>query len=600
MKKLQIAAWGLIIFVILAVVLYSKFDITINSSAQVAVIPTGAPQIVDQTKALPLNPQTTQETSTMELINKSVIGEQIKFFDSNTTINPDGSINVTEKIYYYFDTERHGIYRNIPFTKYDQGKRYDLDFKFAPVTDAHGKKYKVDKSKNGEQWILKIGDPDKTITGDHVYVISYTVKGAIGYFNDHDEFYWNVTGNEWNVPIRKTVATISLPKDIGTNNTKIACYTGGSGSQKNNCTGSTDGKNTSISTTLFLNSYEGITMVQSFPKGTVAVLKPELYVPFFERWYGKITLVGIIIAAIAWYIVLPIYLIVKWFQKGRDPEVGIAVTAAYEAPKIGKRFLTPGETGALLDETVDRRDLFATIVDLARRGHLKISEPENKKFHLIKSVPKKKDTLLPFEQALFSGIFATGDDVELKTVKLYTTAAAVESTLYSLLVTHGFFIKNPNTTRTKYYGLGAVALFTFNFVLAFIAFVFGRVMPRKTLLGAQTAKQAQGLKNFLSSQERQLNFQGEKQMMFEKLLPYAIAFGVEKQWAKRFETFDLKNPDWYTGSSSRHFSAAILATSLSNSYNSFASSSTPPSSSSSGFSGGSSGGGGGGGGGGSW
>jgi uncharacterized membrane protein len=108
------------------------------------------------------------------------------------------------------------------------------------------------------------------------------------------------------------------------------------------------------------------------------------------------------------------------------------------------------------------------------------------------------------------------------------------------------------------------------------------------------------MKNFLNSQERQLNFQGDKQMFFEKLLPFAVAFGVEKAWAKRFEAIDIKNPDWYEGTSSSHFNTALFASSLSHSYSSFASSSTPPSSSSSGFSGGSSGGGGGGGGGGSW
>ena len=297
---------------------------------------------------------------------------------------------------------------------------------------------------------------------------------------------------------------------------------------------------------------------------------------------------------------LPVYLILKWYRHGRDPEVGIAVRATFDPPKVGKRFLTPAETGALIDETVNNRDIFSSIIDLARRGYLKISEPKNKEFHLLKDVPKKKDSLLPFEQTLYDGLFEDGEDVELKKVKIYTTTAAVQKELYSLLVKHGYFTENPNTTRAKYYVLGSLGLFTFNFVMAFIAFVFGRVMPRKTLLGAQTAKQAQGLKNFLTSQERQLNFQGEKQMLFEKLLPYAMAFGVEKQWAKRFADFDLKNPDWYEETSSTHFNTIIFANSLSNSYSNFAVSSTPPSSSGSGFSGGSSGGGGGGGGGGSW
>lgn len=550
--------------------------------------------------AVEINSQTELEQQTMEAINNSVTGERVEDFHSDIVIAKDGSIAVKETIKYFFDYPRHGIFRNIPFTKYDNGKRYDVSFKFDTVTDENGKKYKSKTSKSGEQWVLKIGDPNRTIEGEHTYVISYEARGELGYFSDHDELYWNVTGNGWDVPIKKATASITLPKVLSPEQIKLLCYTGPYGSTKQNCTGTTDGTTTTFTTTLFLNSSEGLTFAESFPKGIVEVLKPEVFVPFFDRWYGKVTLVGILIAAFLWYIILPVYLIIKWYRKGRDPEVGIAVRATFDPPKVGKRFLTPAETGALIDETVNNRDIFSTIVDLARRGHLKITEPKNKEFHLIKDVPKKKDSLLPFEQTLYSGLFEDGDDVELKTIKLYTTTAAVQKELYSLLVKHGYFTENPNTKRMRYYALGSMGLFTFNFVMAFIAFVFGRVMPRKTLLGAQTAKQAEGLKNFLSSQERQLNFQGEKQMLFEKLLPFAMAFGVEKQWAKRFEAFDLKNPDWYEGTSSTHFNSVLFASSMSHSYSSFATSATPPSSSGSGFSGGSSGGGGGGGGGGSW
>ena len=566
-----------------------------------------------QTHAVEINSTSELDKQTMEAINNSVTGERIEDFHSDIVIQKDGSINVTETIKYFFDFPRHGIYRNIPFTKYDQGKRYDVEFKFDKVKDENGKSYKASTSKSGEQWVLKIGDPNRTISGEHTYVISYEARGELGYFSDHDELYWNVTGNGWDVPIKKTTVKITLPKTLTPEQIKLICYTGPYESTKQNCTGTTDGTTTIFTTTLFLNSSEGLTFVLGFPKGIAEVLKPEVFVPFFDRWYGKITLVGILIGIFLWYIVLPIYLIVKWFRFGRDPEVGIAVRATFgpprveertrvEAgpPKVGKRFLTPAETGALIDETVNNRDIFSTIVDLARRGYLKISEPKNKEFHLIKDVPRKKDSLLPFEQTLYDGLFEDGDDVELKKVKLYTTTTAVQKELYALLVNHGYFAQNPNTTRMKYYALGSMGLFTFNFVMAFIAFVFGRVMPRKTLLGAQTTRQAEGLKNFLTSQERQLNFQGEKQMLFEKLLPYAIAFGVEKQWAKRFEAFNLKNPDWYEGTSSTHFSAVLFASSMSHSYSSFATSATPPSSSGSGFSGGSSGGGGGGGGGGSW
>ena len=248
-----------------------------------------------QTHAVEINSTSELDKQTMEAINNSVTGERIEDFHSDIVIQKDGSINVTETIKYFFDFPRHGIYRNIPFTKYDQGKRYDVEFKFDKVKDENGKSYKASTSKSGEQWVLKIGDPNRTISGEHTYVISYEARGELGYFSDHDELYWNVTGNGWDVPIKKTTATITLPQSLTPEQIRLLCYTGTYGSTKQNCTGSTDGTTTTFTTTLFLNSSEGLTFVQGFPKGIVEVLKPEVFVPFFDRWYGKVTLVGIII-----------------------------------------------------------------------------------------------------------------------------------------------------------------------------------------------------------------------------------------------------------------------------------------------------------------
>lgn len=150
-----------------------------------------------------------------------------------------------------------------------------------------------------------------------------------------------------------------------------------------------------------------------------------------------------------------------------------------------------------------------------------------------------------------------------------------------------------------------------NFFLLVIAIIFGRNMPRKTEFGAREAKKAQGLLNFLKSQSTRLEFEAKEyfhlkdvQTLFEKLLPFAIAFGVEKVWMERFKSIDLKEPDWYSSYRSGSFNSVLFADSLRSSMNSIQAASIPPRSStggSSGFSsGGFSGGGGGGGGGGSW
>lgn len=532
-------------------------------------------------------------------------GEHIKSFDSEISIKLDGTISVKETIIYDFSTlNKHGIFRNIPFTKLDENdKRVDLKFEDFSVVDETGNPYNFEKSIENEQIILKIGDANKTISGKHTYIISYRVSGALGYFKDHDELFWNVTGNGWEIPIEASSTHIVLPDEIKKEQIQTLCFTGSYGSKDKRCTTTNEGATLHVSSSIKLASYEGLTVTMSFPKNVVAFLPPTKYVSFWETIFGKLTIAVIVLVATFWYILLPVIVVIKYFKHGRDPYVGPAVTAWYDPPETkGGRQLSPTETGSLIDEKVDVKDIFSAIIDLARRGYIKIKEDKKKKFTLIfTDKPSKKDSLLPFEKKLLDGIFEDTKEVELEDVKFYKTVREVEKMVYEDLEKEGFFPHNPKTVRTKYYALGAIALFTFNLVLGFLAFFLGRIMPRKTLYGAQQANVAKGLKNYLKLQERQLNYQGNKQLFFEKLLPFAVAFGVEKNWAKRFEKIDLKNPDWYQGPSTTHFVAAAFIINLNSTYSNFSSSSTPPSSSSSGFSsGGFSGGGGGGGGGGSW
>jgi len=235
---------------------------------------------------------------------------------------------------------------------------------------------------------------------------------------------------------------------------------------------------------------------------------------------------------------------------------------------------------------------------------LKILEKKKGDFSLEKrSAMKKGDELEPFEKTLYDGIFSEGDILRLKDADLITPVSKTKKQLYEAVVLEKFFVTNPQSVRTKYAIIGGIALFTMNFPLALSAFIFGRAMPKKTMYGVQSAAVAKSLKNFIISQERQYAYQAKNQLLFEKFLPYAIVFGVEKIWADRFKDVGLKKPDWYDGYDVRTFNSIYLVNALSSSMHSVTTAATPTSSSSgfsSGFSGGSVGGGGGGGGGGSW
>ncbi len=535
--------------------------------------------------------------------------EHIDSFNAEYAIRADGRVNVTERIAYDFsDLERHGIYRDIPYVTVNSGgKRLAMDFSDVSVSNTSGTSYTFVRSTVGDDIRFKIGDADKTVTGKVPYVIGYTVSGALTYFPGHDEFYWNVSGNRWDIPIAKVTAKVTLPADVAREEYRLECFTGPTGSREENCAIKlTDARTAVIETTEPLGSREGLTIVVGFPKGIVAVLEPKEVVPFFETRLGKIVLILIGIGAFLWYVVAPVWVVWKWWTSGRDPKPAMGEANAWFSPPTTKnrRPLTPAETGTLVDERADNRDIYASIVDLARRGYVKIIETKKNAYDLEKTKDWTGDReVLLFERELLNGLFASGDRISIKSINPIKTLEKVKSMLYDSLVSDAFFPGNPNTLRGWYIALAVVSLVIFNPILFLVALIFGQNMPRKTLAGAEAAAMARSLKNFLVSQDKKLAFQAKNQMMFEKLLPYAVAFGVERIWAERFKDLALKNPEWYASATGGRFNSVVFANNIGRGMSaSFAASITAHSSTghSSGFSGGSSGGGGGGGGGGSW
>lgn len=540
------------------------------------------------------------------LLSQPLFAEEIEVFRSRINVETSGVIRVVEDITYDFGTEsRHGIFRDILYIKKNQeGRRYQMDVDVVSVTDENGVAYPFSTSQlNGTHLRVKIGDPDAFVTGKKNYSIIYTVGGAISYFSDHDELYWNITGNEWQIPVGSALYEISLPANTA-GSLNATCYSGPVGSSAKDCEVATSGARVTGGTTAQLQASEGVTVAISFPPNIVAHLEPKEVVDFFSTFWGKIVLGIMAVVGFVWYFGLPIAIPFYWFKNGRDPKAQIGETRAWFDPPSNKNGqpLGPGETGLLVDETVDMKDIFGVVIDLARRGYFKIVEAKKGDFHLIKG---DKDTadLKIYEQALMEGFFKTKTDVRLKDADLIKTVSMVKDDLYRIMTAEGFFPRNPETIRTIWIGVSIAALMTGNFLLAAVGFLFGRAMPKKTAFGAGQANVGKSLKNFLSTQERQLEFQAKNQMFFEKLLPFAIAFGVEKVWADRFKDINLQPPQWYSGYDNRAFTTAHFLSSMNSSFSTFRTSATPTSSSSgfsSGFSGGSSGGGGGGGGGGSW
>ena len=161
--------------------------------------------------------------------------ELISSFHSNIIISEDATVTITETVLYDFGTERrHGIFRDVPVIyENTEGRKFRVSLSIQSVTDEEGRPYQYEVSSYGNDTRIKIGDPDKTVTGEHTYIITYTARGVITYFSDHDELYWNVTGNGWEVPIDRAEATIVFDtsiKERALPEVRVDCFTGAEGS----------------------------------------------------------------------------------------------------------------------------------------------------------------------------------------------------------------------------------------------------------------------------------------------------------------------------------------------------------------------------------
>jgi len=498
--------------------------------------------------------------------------EKVIDFSSDIVINQDSSLVITEKSTYDFDIlEKHGIYRDI-IEKYqrDSGNYY-IDINIISVTDDKGNVWPYQTSTQGIYYRIKIGDASKYVTGQQVYNIKYEVKGAINYFSDHDELYWNVAGTGWPYAIEKASATVHLPQALETNQIQKTCYTGTLGSKAGDCQSSiVDSQTVSYSANNTLGANQDLTIVLGWPKGIVAVaekVESTKGFAFFTLGYLQV---------LAPVIVLLIMLFL-WYTRGRDPAKRKAVYPIYEPPDN----LKPGEMGVVYDESADPKDISATIISLAARGYFKIKRIEKKKFigkevdyEFIK-LKEADDGMEEYERKIFNGIFDLTSNRELSDLKnkFYTNLKGIKSSLYDLVVGKGYFPLNPDKVRTTYYAVGAIIAAAGFFFLGFASIIcgvviiaFSRFMSRKTTKGVDTHSLILGFKWFLSVTETERlkfhNAPAKNPQMFEKFLPYAMIFGVEEEWAKQFEDIYKTPPSWYEGDVAT-FSALYFATSLS-------------------------------------
>ncbi len=556
--------------------------------------------------------------------------ERILSYHSQIGIQADASLLVTETIKVRSNQQRirRGIYRDFPTRYRDRfGNRVVIDFEPLEVLrDGQPEPWFTERVANGVR--INTGDDDFLPgSGTYTFTIRYRTQRQLGFFENHDELYWNVTGLGWDFPIDQASAQVILPDAVPSEQLELDAYTGPAGStaRQARMTSRAPGQ-ARFQTTDPLAVREGLTIVVGFPKGVVeAPTRADRIAWLLRDNRGLIVLLLGLVG-------ITIYYFRAWLQHGRGPAAGVIVTR-YEPPSDH----APSGLRYVLKEGHDQRAFMADLVGLAINGLLTIERKDKllgDTWTLKRSEQPPSEDLDRSQRALINALFADGAVFELK--KSSTTASRMQSAMKAHKSTverryKGEYVK-PNygilwkgwlvsiaVTILAFVlagGAGLAALVVGSIALAGINALFSTIMSAPTQKGRALRDEVEGLQRYLTVAEKddigRLKPRDPSEPVmnperYEQLLPYAMALQVEDAWTGKFTAAvgaaavaeATRRMGWYSGSGAPTDSLSAMSSSLSKGLSSsISSAATPPGSSSGGGGGGSSGGGGGGGGGG--
>jgi hypothetical protein len=547
--------------------------------------------------------------------------ERILDFHSDIVVASDGSMAVTETIRVRAEGDqiRRGIFRDFPTDYRDRlGNRYRVDFSvLAAERDGAPESYRVESIGNGVR--VYLGSADYFLpVGEYEYRLHYRTDRQLGFFADHDELYWNATGNGWDFEIEQASASVELPAGVSAGELAIEAYVGRTGSTERSYEAEvTSDRTATVRTLRALAPGEGLTIVATWPKGLIA--EPTTS----EQAADALRDNRALLAALVGFAAIFAYLFWSWSVAGRDPRPGV-IFPRYEAPDR----LSPASVRYLVKMRYDTKAFTAAVINLAVKGRLAIAESNGE--YTLSRLSGSVEPLAPGEQAVLDALFGEGDEIVLDNENHATVLKAMDThgkslrrdyyrshflgnsrlvlpAVFALAVTGAIVVLPGDATPLSVAVLGASLIVT-------IVFLF--LMKAPTRLGRRALDQIEGFKQYLEIAEKdELNLRHPPEktpVLFERFLPYALALSVEQVWAEKFAsaferieatTGEAYRPVWYQGTwDASHIgrSTTALAAMTGSLGTAIASSATPPGSSSGSGGGGFSGGGGGGGGGGGW
>ena len=549
--------------------------------------------------------------------------ERILAYDSTIQVQVDGSLDVSERIVVHADGNqvRRGIYRDFP-TRYKDhhGNRVIVGFEVLGVLrDGQPTPWFSERRGNGIR--INTGNDDLLpVPADYAYTLHYRVTRELGFFADHDELYWNVTGTGWDFAVERAGAEVRLPEPVPVAAMHAQGYTGAQGATGQDYVAQLPAPGLARwHVTRALAPRENLTIVLSFPKGLVAEPTRAQRIAWFLKDNR-----GVLVALLGW-LVLFVYCVLRWRKVGRDPAKGVVI-ARYDPP-TGH---SPAALRYMQRMGYDTRCFSADLLSLAVDGALRIHRED----HLLKDDWQLEKTAaappMDAAQRILLGKLFPGDArmLELRSTHAATIsgAQAAHTSVLAKRFQPEFFRRNLGSAGIGLAillatgalafalsgGAGIPAIMLVMVLMVLVLGVFTVLVKAPTPAGRKLLDEIEGLKLYLGVAERDelARLPGPEAppvldaQRYERLLPYAVALDVEEAWTRQFTlavgvaaaAATTAAITWYQGGHVGDLGSLTRAVGSSLSSQIASSSSAPGSSSGGG--GGSSGGGGGGGGGG--
>ena len=508
--------------------------------------------------------------------------ERITSYAVGVVIQRNGVVRIQETITYDFGADqRHGIFRDIPYLQpVDAQHNREFPISGIRVSSPDRAPAAASVTSSGGVTHIRVGNPDRTVTGSHTYVISYQVGRSLSQAGGHDEFTWNLIGDTWPVPIGGITARVSAPADV----TGAFCHAGSAGSTAACARASRSGRVATFRQGS-LGPDQGLTVRVQIPAGSVTV-PPALIV---SRWNLGAALApgllggglgaAVLVLVLAWLFVPE-----RWARRRERAAAG-----ARRGPAAGLR---PGQAGVVLTGTPTPGHVVGTLVDLAIRGYLRIGDagdhdagdhPDWLLTRLERPARESRTGAAPqdqaivrYERTLLAGVFDNRPQVHVSTLK--HTFAPVTSRVCAQLtedaMRHGWLHRRHRPGAGWALVAAGAAIFIAGLVpgaphgtaffgvavmlagaVALVVASRDRQHPRLTPEGEQAGAQVRSFRKRLrgikpAAADPWATFSGD--------LPYAIAFGLVTGWAEQFGSVPQPAPglDWW--SSGIHAPASLF------------------------------------------